>query len=903
MTDTGPESYCNSSILVYFRLRIPPAMKVILTSLAALTLAVSVRAQIPSVAWTRSLGSSYSDAGHFIHQLPDKSFFLAATSNYADGQLGNTTGPANGEVVFIGLDSLGQMQWGNRIGDLGLVRILHGEVMADGNYVVTGSIYDSGEEVPDWDGDEDLWIVKVSPTGSIIWERSYAGLVDQDDLGIHVAARPEGGCFVSGFRGYNDWDAWVIALDSDGNEQWARTYGGSTVDIGQSIVATPDGGALLAGWTGSSDGDVSTPLHGEYDGWLVKLDANGDIEWDRSYGGSGVDQFQDILALPGGDYLVLGASTSSNGDITEYHGNWDVWLMRVDASGTILWSHSYGGSDPDSPFSMIPYQGNYLIAGSTTSSDGDVSVSYDVLQNGLPYGGGDGWLLMVSPAGELLWDNSVGGSDGDVLYALAPTDNGFVATGISLSADHFVPGNVAYQDIWTVRFDSKSTLLAGTLYVDADNDTIISVADPRIGGRLVELSSSNELALSQPNGRYVFAVSGPAQHTITGPTIPHFTKDPDTHTANVTGNEPAMSGFDFRYTAETTVQDLQVFLTPISPFRPGFPVRYDVLCRNVGTITADAGLSLVLDDGLSLDSASITPVSIAGNALAWALGPMLPLQNIQLSVYCTQSIADTLGSPVTTTVEITPIVGDLVPEDNTVTTSNQVVGSFDPNDIVVDPTEMLVDDVPDAVLDYTIRFQNTGTDTAFTVAVENLLPANTYLPSFEVIGSSHPMTLAYYDFDRKMRFQFDNILLPDSNTNEVMSHGYVSYRLRPLNTLAVGDSVLNHAAIFFDLNTPVITNTAVTVVGVTTGMAPVRGADDFVISPNPTTSFITLHVDASTIGAEVNVLDGMGRMLLTNRIGSTNHVIDLSTLADGPYMIILRSQHDVRTQRLIKRRD
>ena len=368
--------------------------------------------------------------------------------------------------------------------------------------------------------------------------------------------------------------------------------------------------------------------------------------------------------------------------------------------------------------------------------------------------------MLVSPTGELLWEKSVGGSDGDGLYALAPTDNGFVVTGFSYSSDHFVPGNVAYGDIWTMRFNNKSTLLAGVLYVDDDDDGYLSLGDPRIGGRLVELNSNDELTLSLPSGRYTFAVNGPAQHTITGPTVPHFARDPDTHSVSINGQEPAVGGLDFRYTAEASAQDLQVFLTPISPFRPGFPVRYNVLCRNVGTMTVDADLSLVLDEGLSFDSTSFASASIVGNTITWALGPVLPLQNIQLSVYCTQSIADTLGSPVITTAEITPIVGDLVPEDNSATTNDQVSGSFDPNDILVDPTQVLVTELGDAVLDYTIRFQNTGTDTAFTVAVENLLPANTRLTSFEVIGSSHPMTLTYYDFDRKMRFQFDDILLP-----------------------------------------------------------------------------------------------------------------------------------------------
>ena len=873
-------------------------MKAMLTPLMAFTLAASVHAQIPTVAWTRSLGSGYSDAGHFIHQRPDKSFFLAANSGFADGQLGNTTGPTNGEVVFIGLDSLGQMQWGNRIGGLGAADINHGAVMADGNYVFTGNMYDAGQEVPDWEGDHELWIVKVSPTGSIIWERSY-GVDDNEDQGLHVAARPDGGCFVSGYRGQNNWDVWVIALNSEGDEVWARTYGGGGPDFGNSIVATADGGALLAGWTGSTDGDVSMPLHGTYDGWLVKLDADGDIEWDRTYGCPSVNHFLDLLSLSNGDYLVLGASNSSGGDTPDNHGSWDVWLMRVDASGTILWSHSYGGSDPDSPWSMMPYQGNYLIAASANSSDGDVSVSYNVLTNGVPYGE-DGWLLLVSPNGDLLWEKSLGGSNADGLYALAPADDGFVVTGTSMSADHFVPGNVAYQDIWTMRFNSKSTQLGGILYVDTDSDTIIGVDDPRIGGRLVELSSNDELALSESDGQYAFAVSGPAEHTITGPTIVHFAGDPDTHEASITGNESVVNGFDFRYTAEDPAQDLQVFLTPLPPFRPGFAVRYNVLCRNVGTMTIDAGLSLVLDEGLGFDSTSIAPASIAGNTLTWALGPMLPLQNIQLSVYCTQSVADTLGSPVTTTAEITPITGDLVPADNSVTTNNQVIGSYDPNDILVDPTEVLVSEVADAMLDYTIRFQNTGTDTAFTVAVENLLPANAYLPSFEVIGSSHPMELTYYDFEHKMRFQFDDILLPDSNVNEMMSHGFVRYRIRPRADLVVGDSIRNTASIFFDLNAPVITNTAVTEIISTTGVGGDEAKGGLMVSPNPTTDRVIVRISEDLVDTGWRVMDAMGRVVLMGRATSMREEIDLSPLPTGAFSIVFPSGNGWSHARVIK---
>ena len=320
----------------------------------------------------------------------------------------------------------------------------------------------------------------------------------------------------------------------------------------------------------------------------------------------------------------------------------------------------------------------------------------------------------------------------------------------------------------------------------------------------------------------------------------------------------------------------------------------------MGTTTVDAGLSLVLDDGLGLDSTSIAIANVSGNTLTWALGPMLPLQNILLSVYCTQSAGDTLGSPVTTTATITPITGDLVPEDNSATTNNQVVGSFDPNDILVDPATIDVVLLDDAVLDYTIRFQNTGTDTAFTVGIENILPPHTRWTSFEVLGSSHPMTLMYYDFDHKLHFQFDQILLPDSNTNELMSHGYVRYRIRPRNDLVVGDSILNAAAIFFDLNAPVITNTAITVIETASQIAVANSLRRASISPNPTTGAVRLNLNAVFVGAELRVTDAVGRVVLMDRTGSTGQQIDLSALPQGVYLITLRSKEDSWSARVIK---
>src|SRR5690606_19689120 len=133
-------------------------------------------------------------------------------------------------------------------------------------------------------------------------------------------------------------------------------------------------------------------------------------------------------------------------------------------------------------------------------------------------------------------------------------------------------------------------------------------------------------------------------------------------------------------------------------------VRYDVLCRNMGTIPVDATLTVMLGDSIALDSSSPAPSGTSGNTLTWALGELAPLQSTGLQINGTLSENLTLFDHVVTTVQIDPIAGDLVPEDNIVELDDQVVGSWDPNDIQVDPEMVLAAEVDDAVLDYTVRF-------------------------------------------------------------------------------------------------------------------------------------------------------------------------------------------------------
>jgi hypothetical protein len=169
-------------------------------------------------------------------------------------------------------------------------------------------------------------------------------------------------------------------------------------------------------------------------------------------------------------------------------------------------------------------------------------------------------------------------------------------------------------------------------------------------------------------------------------------------------------------------------------------------------------------------------------------------------------------------------------------------GSFDPNDILVNEDTLTTTQLSNAPwLEYIIRFQNTGNDTAFTVKILNPIDTNKLnLSTFEFTNASHPVNLNWINYQRNMEFKFENILLPDSNTNEPLSHGFVRYRIQPKTTLTAGDSITNFAAIYFDFNEPVITNTAKTIIILPTGIAsatPTQGK--LHVFPNPAEKQLT----------------------------------------------------------------
>ncbi len=256
--------------------------------------------------------------------------------------------------------------------------------------------------------------------------------------------------------------------------EWQRSLGGSERDFANSVQPTADGGYIIAGTTSSSNGDVVGYHGGPSDAWVVKLDAVGMLEWQRTFGGPGSDEASAVKQTSDGGYIVAAASNANGGDVTGNHGNWDLWVFKLDMNGVLEWQKSYGGSNEDSGNSVeLTGDGGYIIAGETRSADGDVT-NY--------HGASDCWLVKIDGNGDLQWQHALGGSgyDGGFLTAHQNNDGGYVMVGSSGSADGDVTENQGNSDLWVVKVDDSGQVhwqrsLGGSL--DDNGFSILQIAD------------------------------------------------------------------------------------------------------------------------------------------------------------------------------------------------------------------------------------------------------------------------------------------------------------------------------------------------------------------------------------------------------------------------------------------
>lgn len=465
-------------------------------------------------------------------------------------------------------------------------------------------------------------------------------------------------------------------------------------------------------------------------------------------------------------------------------------------------------------------------------------------------------------------------------------NNGSACYSVTLSAN---------QNLCGLNFGFQNTrvTICGYVFVDVNGNTTKDAGEPGIQGQAVKIG--NLTAYSNYDGYYVFNLPA-GTYTITySPTAPYtgYTANPSTHTVTATTVGQQYCGNNFGVVVPPSQCDVAVDVTPLSTVTPGFTAIYNIKVFNLNGVTTGGLLTFNFEPGLTFQSANPTQASFNNTnaAVTWNVSNLAPGTYKTYTVRLNVPANTQLGLPVFSFAEFT--TNGSCTESNLTnnidTTHQTVVGSYDPNDKHVSPEGKIANVGQELV--YTIRFQNTGTAPAVNVVILDTLSNFLDWTTLEFKASSHSCNIqqegAY------LSFIFSNIMLPDSFSNEAESHGFVSYKIKAQNNLNAGTQIKNTAAIYFDFNEPVVTNTTVNTIDVELNVNEVIASNINVsVSPNPFKNFTNIAVKGADESAiEIVVIDVAGRKVL-NQISATNLIqLEAGNLTRGIYVYELK-QHN-----------
>jgi uncharacterized repeat protein (TIGR01451 family) len=437
-------------------------------------------------------------------------------------------------------------------------------------------------------------------------------------------------------------------------------------------------------------------------------------------------------------------------------------------------------------------------------------------------------------------------------------------------------------------------VVSGIIFNDMNGNGLLDAGELPFANGVAQAMPGNTLSNGDINGRYVLPV-GVGSFTVQGQSVLYHTITTQAYAATLVAGQSDSSSH-IGYQAIPGVYDLVAQINADAT-RPGFNNNVYVQVSNVGTEPTTAAITFDFETDQTWVSSSVTPATQTGNTANWTV-TMAPGETWNATVTLHTDAAAPLGLAVDHDLNALNAINDTTPANNMAHWHDVTVGSFDPNDKTAFPAGMNPAQLESgAPIEYVIRFQNTGTYLAENVRVTDTLSNDLDLATFKYTSASH--SNHWQLNDGVLVFQFDNILLPDSNANEPGSHGFVKFSIQPSQELAVGESITNIANIYFDYNQPVITEPCVFLIDATIGVTEAN-TTGIQLYPNPTNAL--LHISSEQTLKSVSVLQLDGRLVRNEIATGQQHQLDLSALQTGIYLVNVVTERGNFTSRVVVQR-
>lgn len=338
------------------------------------------------ILWSRTYAGFFSS----VIKTKDGGYLAVGFSNDSFG-MGTIIGNhGNSDVLVVKLNGEGALQWQKLLGGTNYEVANAAVEASDGSFVLAGFTNSSDGDLAGQQlrGLADAWVGKISSTGDLVWQYTFGG--SAGDNFNSIAASNDGGFIMAGHTLSTDGqvteshnaaggiygDFWVVKINSEGRLTWQKALGGSGDEYPNTIIQGSDG-IYVAGRAGSDDGDVSGKHGGAVDGWVIKLNATGNLIWQHMYGGTGEEDFLSMVQMEEGNLAAIGFSSSTDGDVSGNHGNADVWVAKIKNDGKILVQKSLGGTQYDTGNNLCrSSEGNIYVVGTVYSKDGDISTNH-----------------------------------------------------------------------------------------------------------------------------------------------------------------------------------------------------------------------------------------------------------------------------------------------------------------------------------------------------------------------------------------------------------------------------------------------------------------------------------------------------------------------------------------------